>query len=203
MIGTDGRCTECNMLLPPNSVHTCKHVSIKDAMKHIAEETSTLDFLQTHGGFFSPELPFRHPLHYENNIILWPPVDIAPTAKIGEGTVIGRYTNIVGPAKIGKHCRLQGFNFIPEGVEIGDFVFVGPGAIFTNVKYPRVRSREEKLHKYEYTIVEDGANIGAGAIILPGIRIGSKATIGAGAVVTKDVENGVTFVGVPAKEIYH
>ena len=51
------------------------------------------------------------------------------------------------------------------------------------------------------TVVEDDARIGAGAVILPGIRIGSGALVGAGAVVTKDVKPNTVVIGVPTKEI--
>ena len=198
----DTICDRCDISVPPGARHTCGPISREEAARHIQGDTDAVDFLNTHGGFFSPDLPFRHPMHIkERDIILWPPVDISPTAKIGNGTRIGRYTNIVGDVTIGEHCRLQGFNFIPYPVEIGDFVFIGPGAIFTNVKHPRVRRREEKATLK--SVVENHAAIGAGAIILPGIRIGEGALIGAGAIVTHDVPAGETWKGVPARGWVH
>ena len=191
------KCKACGIFIPPHAEHTCRSVTADEAVRHIEKDSDALSFLTTHGGFFTPDLPFRHPQHAGNGVILWPPVDIAPTAEIGEGTVIGRYTNIVGPVKIGRHCRLQGFNYIPTGVELKDYVFVGPGAIFTNVKYPKVRRLEDKV--FEKTVIGPRANIGAGAIILPGIRIGKEATIGAGSVVTRDVDDGEIWYGVPAR----
>ena len=50
-------------------------------------------------------------------------------------------------------------------------------------------------------ILEDDCWIGAGAIILPGVKIGKMAIVGAGAVVTKDVPDNTTVVGIPAKKI--
>ena len=114
------------------------------------------------------------------------------------GTSIGAFCEIGLGVIVGRNCKIQARVFIPEGVFVGDNVFIGPGVTFTNVKrvnpYPQA-------DKYETTVVEDGASIGAGATILPGLTIGRNATIGAGAVVTKDVPEGVTFVGNPAQDI--
>jgi acetyltransferase-like isoleucine patch superfamily enzyme len=78
-----------------------------------------------------------------------------------------------------------------------DDVFVGPNATFTNDRHPRSRQRVE----YPLATVRQGASIGAGAIILPGLIIGRGAMIGAGAVVTKSVPDGETWVGNPARRI--
>lgn len=174
------------------------HATLEEAMEHIAKDTEALSFMSTHGGFFAPELPFRHPIHVKDkHLICWPPVDIAPSAIIGEHIMFGRYTNIVGPVVIGDYCRFQGFNYVPTGVVFEERVFIGPHACFTNVRYPRVRRREDK--PTERTIVKKGASIGAGAIVLPGITIGEGSLIGAGAVVTKDVAPNEIYAGVPAR----
>jgi acetyltransferase-like isoleucine patch superfamily enzyme len=75
-------------------------------------------------------------------------------------------------------------------------VFVGPSVICTDDKYPRVNNPN---YQAAPPVIEDDVNIGAGAVILPGIRLGAGCTIGAGAVVTKDVPAGETWVGVPAR----
>lgn len=80
-------------------------------------------------------------------------------------------------------------------MEVGDFVFIGPGVTFTNVKYPNARQDQE----YEQTIIEDNVTIGANATILPSVRVGFGAMIGAGAVVTKDVRKFQTVKGNPAR----
>lgn len=100
--------------------------------------------------------------------------------------------------KIGKFCKIQAGAFIPPGVTIGDYCFIGPHVCFTNDKYPALRDVDWQLLT---TVVEDEVVIGAGAIILPGLTIGKGARIGAGAVVTKDVPPGETWVGNPAKKI--
>jgi UDP-2-acetamido-3-amino-2,3-dideoxy-glucuronate N-acetyltransferase len=95
---------------------------------------------------------------------------------------------------MGDGCSVQAFAFIPDGVTIGNNVFIGPNATFTNDKYPPSRGKH-----WKNTLVGDNVSIGAGAVILPGIKIGNGAIIGAGAVVTKDVPAGETWIGNPAK----
>ena len=84
-------------------------------------------------------------------------------------------------------------------------MFVGHGVIFINDKYPRATSKgklqDEKDWSVIPTLVQKGASIGSGAIILCGVTIGENAIVGAGAVVTKDVQAGSTVVGNPAKVI--
>ena len=166
-----------------------------DYKKAIAAQNESFDWLSAHKGFFEPERPFAHPVHH-NEVLYWPPCDIHPCAKIGKDCVIGRYTNIVGSVEIGEGCHLQGFNFIPQGVTIGNRVFIGPHVCFTNRKYPNIHSA---MKEYESTVVKDRAIIGAGAIIGPGVTIGENAFIGMGAVVTKDVPDKGKVVGIPAR----
>jgi len=176
----------------------CK-MSRKEALKLI-EKDELMPIIDSHKGFLSEgDFPFLTPIHTKG-VILWPPVDIHPSADIGEGVVIGRYTNICGAIKIGRNTRIQGFCFIPDSVSIGEYVFIGPGVIFTNKKYPRVRNNQMKIRD-GLTIIEDDARIGAGAIIGPGIRIGAGATVGMGAVVTRDIPRNSVYIGCPAKEL--
>lgn len=103
----------------------------------------------------------------------------------------------IGPdVKIGDGCKIQAFAFIPDNVIIGNNVFIGPHACFTNDKYPPSNGAWKNGPP---TIVGDNAVIGANATILPGINIGEGAIIGAGAVVTKDVPAFTTVKGNPAR----
>ncbi|MCK4522402.1 MAG: N-acetyltransferase [Nanoarchaeota archaeon] len=102
----------------------------------------------------------------------------------------------IGPnAKIGKNgCKIQPLAFIPDGVTIEDDVFIGPGATFTNDKYPPSNGKG-----WQKTYVLKGSVIGANATILPGIVIGPNAIVGAGSVVTQTVPADEVWVGNPAK----
>ena len=103
---------------------------------------------------------------------------------IGEGTKIGSFVEIGDGVKIGSGCKIQSFVYIPHGVEIGDDVFIGPQVCFMNVMKPDLSKKPVFLK----TIVGDEAVIGAGVKILPGVVIGKKSFIAAGAIVSGDVE---------------
>ena len=126
--------------------------------------------------------------------IIRPELSNISTPDIGDGTVIHSHCWIGSKVSIGYNCKIQAFVFIPDGVTIQDNVFIGPHVCFTNDKYPPSNGRE-----WRTTMVQYGASIGAGAVILPGIVLGAGCMVGAGAVVTKDVPNNVTVKGNPAQ----
>jgi UDP-2-acetamido-3-amino-2,3-dideoxy-glucuronate N-acetyltransferase len=123
---------------------------------------------------------------------------------IDDETRIGPFVEIQRGAVVGKRCKVQSHAFICDGVEIGNEVFVGHGVIFINDKYPRATMDDGGpglggSWRLLRTVVERGASLGSGAIILGGVRIGAGALIGAGAVVTRDVAPGTAVVGSPAR----
>ena len=123
---------------------------------------------------------------------------------IGDETRIGPFVEIQRGARIGARCKIQSHSFVCEGVTIEDDVFVGHGVLFVNDKYPRATTSDGRLQGREdwtllETVVERGASLGSGAIVLGGVRIGAGAIVGAGAVVTRDVEPRDVVAGVPAR----
>jgi acetyltransferase-like isoleucine patch superfamily enzyme len=74
--------------------------------------------------------------------------------------------------------------YIFDGIKIEDNVFIGPNVSFTNDKHPKSTMH---LKEHPKTLICKGVSIGAGSVILPGIKIGENSIIGAGSIVTKDV----------------
>lgn len=142
------------------------------------------------------------------------PAAIVETENIGEGTRIWAFVHVLQGAHIGADCNLCDHVFIEgdvivgdrvtiksgvqlwDGIRIEDDVFIGPNVTFTNDPFPR--SKQYPEHFFQ-TVIQKGASIGANATILPGITIGQKAMIGAGAVVTKNVPPNAVVVGNPAQ----
>jgi acetyltransferase-like isoleucine patch superfamily enzyme len=124
---------------------------------------------------------------------------------IGDGTRVGPFVEIQRQAVVGANCKIQSHTFICSGVTIEDEVFVGHGVIFVNDKFPRATSGGQLQTEDDWelllTTVEQGASIGSGAIVLGGVRIGRAATVGAGTVVTRDVEPGQIVAGNPARAL--
>lgn len=145
--------------------------------------------------------PFIHPLadvqskNIGQNTRVWQYSVILKDAQIGKGCNICAHTLIENDVKIGNNVTVKSGVYIWDGITLEDNVFIGPCVAFTNDKKPRSKQYRDNFAK---TIVEQGASIGANATILPGIKIGKNALIGAGAVVTKDVPENAIVIGNPA-----
>lgn len=142
-----------------------------------------------------------------------PLADVQST-DIGAGTRIWQFCVIFEKAKIGNDCNICANVLIEndvvignnvtiksgvqrwDGVRIEDNVFIGPNATFTNDLMPR-----SKVYPAQFlqTVIKTGASIGANATILPGIAVGERAMIGAGAVVTRSIPPHAIVVGNPAR----
>jgi len=126
--------------------------------------------------------------------------------EIGDNSKIGSFVEIQRNARIGRNCKVSSHSFVCEGVDIGDGVFIGHNVSFINDKRPRAENAGGSLAtdadwKVEPTRVKRGATIGTGATILCGITIGERAFVGAGSVVTRDVPDGATVAGNPARPL--
>jgi UDP-2-acetamido-3-amino-2,3-dideoxy-glucuronate N-acetyltransferase len=122
-------------------------------------------------------------------------------------TQVGPFVEIQRGVIVGANCKVQSHVFMCEGVELEDKVFVGHGTLFTNDKLSRATDesgalKTEKDWMLLRTIVERGASLGSGSIVMGGVRIGARAIVEA-AVVTRDVGPGETVAGVPARARGH
>jgi len=129
---------------------------------------------------------------------VWAFAHVLPDAVIGTGCNICDGVFIENDVVVGDRVTVKCGVQLWDGIRIGDDVFIGPNATFTNDPFPRSRQRPDA---FAVTLVEAGASIGANATILPGIRIGQHAMVGAGSVVTKDVPPNAKVAGNPARII--
>ena len=138
------------------------------------------------------------------------PLSDVQCKNIGTGTNIWQFCVVLPEAKIGENCNICSHCFIENDVQIGnnvtvkcgvqiwdgmiieDDVFIGPNVTFCNDKYPKSRNKDWKL---EPIIIKKGASIGANTTILPGVTIGENSLIGAGAIVTKNVDDNQKIIG--------
>jgi UDP-2-acetamido-3-amino-2,3-dideoxy-glucuronate N-acetyltransferase len=143
--------------------------------------------------------------------------EIQDGASIGPRTQIWQQCIVMAGAVIGTDCKLAHNVFVEsgvvvgdgatikdnvtlyEGVTIGSRAFIGPNAVFTNVRNPRAFI--SRKHNYATTTIGEGASIGANATLVCGVAVGRYALVGAGSVVTKDVTDHEMVVGNPAKRM--
>jgi len=144
------------------------------------------------------------------------PQGICESMQVGEGTRIWAFAHVLAGARIGADCNICEQVFVEndvvlgdrvtvkngvqlwDGLRVGDDVFIGPNATFTNDPFPRSKDYD---HPVSMTTLEAGASIGANATILPGLTIGARAMVGAGSVVTRDVPPEVIVTGNPARVV--
>lgn len=136
------------------------------------------------------------------------------TAHIGAETRVWQFVVVLAGARIGKQCNvcanvlIEGDVIVGDrvtiksgvqlwnGLRVADDVFIGPNATFSNDLYPRSR---EQPAQFLTTSLHQGCSVGAGAVILPGLEIGARAIVGAGAVVTRSVPPNAIVMGNPAR----
>ena len=144
------------------------------------------------------------------------PHGLCETDQIGAGTRIWAFAHVLANAKVGKDCNICDHAYVEGGVTIGDGVtvkngvmlfdgvtiennvFLGPAVQFTNDLRPRAEIKRTS-DDFLPTLVETGATLGAGVVVVCGLTIGAHAFVGAGAVVTQDIPAYGFVVGNPGR----
>jgi len=142
--------------------------------------------------------------HIGDGTRIWHHAHVRSGASIGANCILGYGVYVDAGVHIGDNCKLQNRVSVYHGVTIEDGVFVGPHVAFTNDKHPRAIRADGSLSTDDDwtvspTLVRNGASIGAGAVILPGVTLGRWCLVGAGAVVSRDVPDHGLVTGNPAR----
>jgi acetyltransferase-like isoleucine patch superfamily enzyme len=146
--------------------------------------------------FFKHDKAIVDSLNIGDNTKIWDFSHVLPDAVIGKNCNINSHTFIENDVIIGDNVTVKCGVYIWDGVRLADNVFIGPSVTFTNDLRPR--SKQYPI-KFNQTIIEEWASIGANSTIIAGITIGKYAMVGAGSVVTKSIPNNTLWYGNPAK----
>ncbi|MEW5988417.1 MAG: acyltransferase [Chloroflexota bacterium] len=135
---------------------------------------------------------------------IWHQAQVREGAHIGRNCILGKGVYVDFDVVLGDNCKVQNGVYVYHPAIIEDGVFLGPGVMVTNDKHPRAVNPDVSLKTaddWQATAawIGQGAAVGAGAILLPGVRIGRWAMVGAGSVVTKDAPDHGLVVGNPAR----
>lgn len=136
---------------------------------------------------------------FGENVTCVEPVNLY-SCEIGDDSFIGPFTEVQTNVKIGKRCKIQSHSFVCELVTIGDDCFVGHGVMFVNDKFTKGGPAGGDKSLWLETKIGDHVSIGSNATILP-VIICDNVVIGAGAVVTKDINQPGVYAGNPAQLI--
>lgn len=138
-------------------------------------------------------------VNFGDNIKIVNPVNLYG-CKIGDNCFIGPFVEIQNEANIGNQCKIQSHSFICEFVTIGNNCFIGHGVMFINDTFSNGGPANGDKTLWKATKIGNNVSIGSNSTILP-VSICDNVVIGAGAVVTKNIDKSGIYAGNPAKLI--
>lgn len=136
---------------------------------------------------------------FGNDVIVVRPVNMYQ-CKIGNSCFVGPFVEIQKDVIIGNRTKIQSHSFICELVTIGDDCFVGHGVMFINDLFSKGGPARGDKSLWKSTHIGNNVSIGSNASILP-VTICDNVVVGAGAVVTKDIDMPGVYAGNPAKRL--
>ncbi len=141
-----------------------------------------------------------------NGTKVWAGAHVRSGATIGTECVVGDGVFIDSGVTVGDRCKIQNGAQLFAPASLGAGVFIGPGVVLTNDKYPRAVAPDGSVrHAGDWVAsgvtVDEGASLGARATVLAGVRVGAWSMVGAGALVAKDVLPFALVTGVPAAQV--
>ena len=137
---------------------------------------------------------------------IWHHAQVREGAELGENVIVGKGAYVGPKVIVGRNSKIQNSALVYEPARLGDGVFIGPAAVLTNDRHPRavnpdVSQKSATDWQPVGVQIDEGASIGAGAILVAPLHIGAWAMIAAGSVVVKDVPAHALVVGNPARQI--
>jgi acetyltransferase-like isoleucine patch superfamily enzyme len=136
---------------------------------------------------------------FGEGVIVHQPVNLYG-CHIGDQVMIGPFVEIQSGVRVGARSRIQSHAFVCEGVTIGADCFISHGVMFINDTFERGGPARGDKNLWKTTTIGDSVSIGTGAVVLP-VRICEGTVIGAGAVVTRDIDVKGVYVGNPARRL--
>ncbi|MDZ5660567.1 N-acetyltransferase [Nocardioides sp. zg-1308] len=158
------------------------------------------------GAFVAPTATVEDGARVGPGSQVWDLSVVRAGAEVGADTVLGRGVYIGPGARLGERCKVQNQALVYEPAVLEDGVFIGPAVVLTNDTYPRAVTPEGRLKGSDDweavgVTVREGAAVGARAVCIAPVTIGRWASVGAGAVVTRDVPDHALVVGAPARRV--
>ena len=117
---------------------------------------------------------------------------------LADDVFVGPFTEIQNGVRVGARTRIQSHSFLCELVTIGEDCFVGHGTMFVNDTFSSGGPARGRKELWRSTAIADRVSIGSNATIMP-VSICSDVVIGAGSVVTKNIEKPGIYAGNPAR----